>query len=139
MMFAVTIGSCLTQKYFTIDERASRAEFVYFVIFAGSVLASFALMQLGHLESLANTKLFPPLISFFAVVLFIPMVTVFVRRIHDIGLSFWTYVNALIALGVAIAVSGAPVKIAALSVAIALIFVTFYPSSRSHNQYGPPP
>lgn len=80
----------LFHKYFTIKGRATRREFWMFLL--GYYLLMFLLAIIeGLLTQQANLT---NLLSLFFI---IPFITLFVRRLHDIGLSGWWYVLMLLA------------------------------------------
>ena len=80
--FFNAIKICLTQKYAKFSGRASRSEYWYFTLF------SFIVMVLSSgMDALLGLSW---------LVLFIPMLAVSVRRLHDIGKSGWYYLIALI-------------------------------------------
>ena len=80
--FFNAIKICLTQKYAKFSGRASRSEYWYFTLF------SFIVMVLSSGKD--------ALLGLSWLVLFIPMLAVSVRRLHDIGKSGWYYLIALI-------------------------------------------
>ena len=77
-----SVKTCF-QKIFTIDGRASRSEYWWFSLF------------IGIINVLLNPFLsnFPPLISpllnLWEIIIFIPLICVTTRRLHDINVSGW--------------------------------------------------
>jgi len=72
-------------KYIVIEGRARRAEYWYFVLFGligGIVLGALDGILFGGTEM-------TPISSLFSLVLFIPSITVGVRRLHDRDMSGW--------------------------------------------------
>ena len=80
--FISAIKICFTQKYATFRGRASRSEFWYFNLF------SFIAMMFS---AGSNT-----LLGLIFLVLFLPMMAVTVRRLHDVGKTGWYYLIVLI-------------------------------------------
>lgn len=75
MTFVESIKTCIMQKYISVQGRASRSEYWWFVLF--SYVANFIsnfIPFIGIIISLA---------------LLIPSITVAVRRCHDLGKSGW--------------------------------------------------
>lgn len=110
MTFGKAIKSCYKQ-YFTTKGRASRAEFLYFLLF--TVLAKAALGYFAAILGIANPTTIPIALKgansiyylligilLLAVVSFeIPKITVAVRRFHDIERSggwIWLYFSPLL-------------------------------------------
>ena len=80
--FFNAVKICLAQKYAKFNGRASRSEYWYFTLF------SFIVMVLSSGKG--------ALLGLAWLVLFIPMLAVSVRRLHDIGKSGWYYLITLI-------------------------------------------
>ncbi len=82
MNMQTSVKTCF-QKIFTIDGRASRSEYWWFSLF------------IGIINVLLNPFLsnFPPLISpllnLWEIIIFIPLICVTTRRLHDINVSGW--------------------------------------------------
>ncbi len=118
MGFTDAIQVCLS-KYVDVRGRASRSEYWWFALFA--FLAMFAASLVGLMmggEPMAETA-----ISIVFFVLFLPNLTVTVRRLHDIGITGWAVLVGLIpVLGV-----------------IALFILMLVRSHPGSNRYGPGP
>lgn len=107
MTFGKAIKSCYKQ-YFTTKGRASRAEFLYFLLF--TLLVSPALVYFAAIFRLVVTSLTPaPLTPYlpigflflYALLFGIPQITVAARRFHDIersGAWIWLYFSPLLVL-----------------------------------------
>lgn len=104
MTFSESIRTCIG-KYVTFSGRAVRSEFWWFAlfVFAGNML-------LGIVDSLlfgttvttdtgfsASTDT-PILSGIFGLAMLLPMISVAVRRLHDVGRSGWWYWIALVPL-----------------------------------------
>lgn len=79
----------ISKKYFKINSRSSRKEYIYFILFYG--ITSFLLKILYSVTLLEFIKY---IIQIFGIILFIPSVTLTIRRLHD--LNFSGYFNLLI-------------------------------------------
>ena len=90
MSFTEAIQTCL-QKYATFDGRARRSEYWYWTLASG--LANGLIGALFSNEGSLN--LFGILLS---LALFIPSLSVLIRRMHDIGKSGWAILIALVPL-----------------------------------------
>lgn len=127
MYFTEAIKICF-QKYFTFSGRASRAEFwlftmfqvisVYIVMYTIPVLLLVSGMKLHQVEDLALGILFIPLS-----ILSFPLLSVFIRRLHDYNKSgYWWWLNLVPLIG-----------------QIILLNWLMKPSDPNENKYGPVP
>ena len=88
MNFPQSVSTCF-KKYLDFKGRASRSEFWYFMLFY--ILASFlGGFVIGFLVS-PSSEFFYVLAIIIFVGLFIPALSVTVRRFHDFGVSGWMY------------------------------------------------
>ena len=88
MNFPQSVSTCF-KKYLDFKGRASRSEFWYFFLFY--ILACFlGGFVIGFLVS-PSSEFFYVLVIIFFVGLFIPTLSVTVRRFHDFGVSGWMY------------------------------------------------
>ena len=88
MNFPQSVSTCF-QKYLDFKGRASRSEFWYFFLFY--ILASFlGGFVIGFLVR-PSSEFFYVLVIIIFVGLFIPALSVTVRRFHDFGVSGWMY------------------------------------------------
>jgi uncharacterized membrane protein YhaH (DUF805 family) len=83
MNFTDSIKTCLTQKYLDVNGRASRSEFWWFFLFCIILLfiASMIHQVVYYIVALA---------------LFLPSLSVAVRRLHDTDMSGWWFLLNLI-------------------------------------------
>ncbi len=117
-------------KYATFEGRASRSEYWFFDLF--NILLEIGLYVVGLIlgavvgdatGALAGLGIGYVLFCLYALVALIPSISVFVRRMHDIGRSGWWWWIALIPIVGAI---------------VLLVFLVTG-SDRGDNQYGPEP
>lgn len=117
-------------KYATFQGRASRSEYWFFYLF--NILLEIGLLIVGLIlgaivgkgtGALAGMGIAYVLLCIYGLIAIIPSISVFVRRMHDIGRSGWWYWIALVPLVGAI---------------VLLVFL-LTGSNRGDNQYGPEP
>lgn len=117
-------------KYATFEGRASRSEYWFFYLF--NILLEIGLYVVGLIlgaivgdatGALAGMGIGYVLFCLYALVALIPYISVFVRRMHDIGRSGWWFWIGLIPFVGAI---------------VLLVFLVTG-SDRGDNQYGPEP
>jgi uncharacterized membrane protein YhaH (DUF805 family) len=105
LSFKNTIKLCLTEKYWSVQGRASRAEFWGFMLFSLAVMVVLALLTgTWRMKPLLGLWLDPSygfyLLRIVGTVielaLFVPAITVTIRRFHDIGLSGWWYLGIIL-------------------------------------------
>ncbi|MDQ0315834.1 DUF805 domain-containing protein [Amorphus orientalis] len=124
--------ACLTSRYVQVSGRARRKEYWAFFVF--SILAQFLILPVGLVIDgvirnvvsggipVATIALF----GLFYLCMLLPGIAVFVRRLHDIGLSGWFallfYAMSFFYVGV-----------------IAMIVVALIPSQAHDNKWGPMP
>ena len=128
MSFKESVKTCLTKKYFTIKGRATRAEYWWFQLF-------FVLMMVmvfgfaGWISSFALngpnilTKTTGAFALIFFLLIFIPLLCVKIRRLHDVGGS-----GSLIFLALIPYIGFYIVEI-----------ICILPSENDDNGYGPNP
>ena len=106
-------------NYFNFRTRATRSEYWYFILFL--FIVSFALAIVEYVVSGPDAKFL--LSSLFSLATFIPSLSVFVRRLHDIGRSgWWFFLGVIPLIGI-----------------IVLIYWLCQPSTPGPNEYGPAP
>lgn len=125
--FIDSITTCLTEKYFTLSGRASRAEYWWFTLAVWLVIMLLAAVMtpfvaLYKSEGGMIYLLLLLLLIFGMLALVIPSITVCVRRLHDTGRSGWWYlINFLPYIG-----------------SIVLLVLMCLPSDPDENEYGAP-
>jgi len=87
-------------KYATFDGRASKSEFWWAHLF---FLALFLLLRYGTRLFLVSTSACM-LAYFWGVICFLPLVSVAVRRLHDIGRNGWWLLGLFVGLATALVV-----------------------------------
>ena len=91
MTFSESIKTCLTKKYFTIEGRATRAEYWWFRLFFLLVFYGPILLIIPFAEE--PSDIWPMLIfvMLLMALLLCPNFCVTIRRLHDAGLSGWCF------------------------------------------------
>jgi len=93
MSFYEAVKTCLV-KFFTFSGRASRAEYWYFVLFIWGVHCfGYILIYLTETDIIYNSLLI------FGWIMFVPGLTLSVRRLHDVNRSGWWLTVALTGVG----------------------------------------
>lgn len=85
------------QKSFVLKGRARRAEFGWFTLVSFLISTGFSILSVAA-ESLGLSVLEPILStlgSIFSLIVFPASITIFVRRLHDLGKSGWWYMGYL--------------------------------------------
>lgn len=106
MGFSEAVRTCLFEKYVTFSGRASRSEYWYFFLFYILVIVALTMLFLlvgGGLSSFETGEIsglayLPAILGgLFVLGMFLPMISVAVRRFHDRNLSGWWYLAAIVA------------------------------------------
>lgn len=107
MGFSESVRTVLKLKYATFSGRASRSELWWFQLFYWLVLVAFGLIAalvIGVSDRQAGP---PPLViavsvvgGLFALAVFLPQISVQVRRFHDRNISGWWFLGLLILSGI---------------------------------------
>ena len=87
MNFQDSITNCF-YNYGVINGRATRSEYWYWVLFVSLVSVFALIIDVSLLGSSIDDE-FTPLNSIWSLVVFIPGITVTVRRLHDVNRSGW--------------------------------------------------
>lgn len=104
MTFSEAIRTCLREKYITFSGRASRSEFWWFMLFYWLVLVGVSFLVFGVFGALGGPGnggfggpgVFLVLFGIVFLALFLPLLSVTVRRLHDRDMSGWWYLGVLI-------------------------------------------
>lgn len=126
MGFMDAIKTCITEKYVDFSGRASRSEFWWFQLFMFLLQMGLFVLQMVALFSFP--EIFTAIYWVTVVVslgLFLPYLSVSVRRLHDIGKSGWYFLLII------------PLSI--ICIGIILWIVWMISEGELTNQYGPPP
>ena len=129
MTFGDSVKTCFS-KYVTFSGRASRSEFWWWILFTWAVSIGLSIVDSllfgetivydGGFESSTDT---PILSGLFSLAIFLPTISVIVRRLHDRDKSGWWYWLALVPL-----------------VGIIILIVWWATEgTRGANSYGPDP
>ena len=142
--------NCITQKYLKFQGRTSRKELWLFLIcsmllmfilegifFILSILASsgYILKDTSFLLKLSINSLF---VIFFT----IPMITVIVRRLHDVNFSGWWYLYLSIPITIGSGITRYNIdKLFYVSIALLILFIFLMckKGTPTTNKYGEPP
>jgi len=119
MTFKNAIRTCLREKYFTLDGRASRSEYWFFWLFYFIATIAFGILD----QNLFPAAALGPLSVFFALGTFIPLFTAGIRRLHDRDLSGWWMLIVLVP------VIGS----------LCLLVIYVLPGTDGPNRFGPNP
>ncbi len=135
MGFKEAVRTCLRDKYFTISGRAPRSEYWYFFLF--TIIAWAVLFAIGYAlgaESLifgGDSAIFGIIIfAIIAIAIYIPTVTVLVRRFHDCNLSGWWVLGVMI---------GTNIPYIGILIGLASLVVTLRSGTVGENRFGPDP
>ncbi|NEJ72754.1 DUF805 domain-containing protein [Rhizobium phaseoli] len=136
MGFTEAVRTVLKQKYATFSGRASRSEYWWFMLFY-----FLALVALGFLAGVlafatsgggaASPVSYAVVICGLAILaVFLPLISLTVRRFHDRNISGWWYL-ALFVLGF--------VPYVGIVVGLAILVISVLPGTEGPNKFGPDP
>ncbi|PDT12394.1 DUF805 domain-containing protein [Rhizobium sp. M1] len=136
MGFTEAVRTVLKQKYATFSGRASRSEYWWFMLFY--VLALFPLAILAFVLAFVTMSTGAPspvhytvvIWMLFALAMFLPVISLQVRRFHDRNISGWWYL-ALFALGF--------IPYAVFVTFPVTIVISVLPGTEGPNKFGPDP
>lgn len=138
MGFKEAVRTCIVDKYVTFSGRASRSEYWYFMLFyfllaivfvvLGVLLGGMSSVETGEMS--VGVMLVLGLGALVYLGLFLPMISVVVRRFHDRNLSGWWYLASLVA--------GAVPYVGILA-SIAVFVLTVLRGTDGDNKFGPDP
>ena len=123
MSFSEAVQICLTKKYKTMSGRATRAEFWWFQLFI--LLTDTAIMLLALPFGKEGENVFFIICMIFNLCTFIPYLCVFVRRLHDRGISGSVFWWALL--------------ISIWGIFLICWIINMFPSKPGANEFGPNP
>ncbi|MBB5337423.1 uncharacterized membrane protein YhaH (DUF805 family) [Pectinatus brassicae] len=94
MTFPEALRTCIKEKYATFNGRASRSEFWFFELFIWILTL---INGKAFIYSVDNffMEIISGIISIALLALFVPIVAVAIRRLHDIGKSGWYLLSAM--------------------------------------------
>lgn len=101
MSFSESIKTCMIKKYATMSGRASRSEFWWFQLFVWLSYFCIFAISAALISAFGSDSQIVGLVVFilFGVITLIPYISVFVRRLHDRGLSgaifWWSFVISI--------------------------------------------
>lgn len=128
------IIDCFTKKYFQFKKRASRKEYLSFVVF--SIICDL-LIKLLFFFSYTGFTVISSLYLFF---IFIPSLTVTVRRLHDFNLKgYWSLIIIPISCCLTIEKYKNISLIAGLILILFTLSLIFIKGTPNTNKYGEPP
>ena len=126
MGFVDAIKTCIAEKYVDFSGRASRSEYWWFMLLMLLLQMGFFVIQMAVISVAPDLLMAVSGLSLVVSLgLFLPNLSVTVRRLHDIGKSGW-YILLIIALSF-------------ICVGIILWLVWMLSDGELVNQYGPPP
>lgn len=142
MGFLDAVKLCLGQKYFVFSGRAARSEFWWFTLFWYIIpflffalllmLGSFASIASGNVDGVFAGGVGIVLIIFglFMLALIPPLISVTVRRFHDVDLSGWWLLGCFL---------GGFIPIVGFFLTLAPYIVGLIKGTTGDNKYGPDP
>lgn len=134
---------CFSKKYFQFKGRASRKEYLSFLIFN-----SLLLFLMGVLINISSSNIFIiTLAGVYKLISIFPSISVTVRRVHDLNLSAWWCIILIVLFSMLIPFIKISANIIALcaliilgiSIVILSLFVIFKKGTDGVNDYGQPP
>ena len=134
---------CFSKKYFQFKGRASRKEYLSFLIFN-----SLLLFLMGVLINISSSNIFIiTLAGVYKLISIFPSISVTVRRVHDLNLSAWWCTILIVLFSMLIPFIKISANIIALcaliilgiSIVILSLFVIFKKGTDGVNDYGQPP
>lgn len=118
------IGATITAflRWRNYSDRASRSEYWYYALFCGLVNILLMFIMFLLLSSSLHTLFYICYLVFLGF-LYVPGLSLSVRRLHDINLSGWMLIFAFVPV-----IGG-----------FALLIAFLYPGTKGANKYGPDP
>jgi len=143
MGFKEAVRTCLREKYFTFQGRASRSEFWYYYLFVILVVIAIMLLMMllvsfnpaaigagRNIELSTLQYIMLAAAGILVIYLYIPLITAQVRRFHDRNLSGW-WLLAAIAAGF--------IPIVGFAASIAALVITILKGTDGDNKFGQDP
>lgn len=140
MSFSDAVRTCLREKYVTFSGRAQRSEYWWFQLFYFLLMIVLValLAVTGGFNFIENPNATPGgaailiYIVFFIVILgmFLPAISVTVRRFHDYNLSGWWYLGGIVA---------GMIPFVGFLASIAIFVITLLKGTDGPNNFGPDP
>lgn len=141
MTFSDSIRTCLRDKYVTFSGRAQRSEYWWFQLFylllALVITVLFFVVGGGNAFANPNNPSLgagPTIILIIggiaALGMFLPLISVTVRRFHDYNLSGWWYLGGLLA---------GMIPLIGFLASIAVLVITILKGTDGPNNFGPDP
>ncbi|MGR9139973.1 DUF805 domain-containing protein [Rhizobium leguminosarum] len=137
MGFTEAVRTVLKQKYATFSGRASRSEYWWFALFTYLIGFAFLILALaagassdqqGGVSSLVVAIMVVG--GLFVLAIFLPLLSLQVRRFHDRNISGWWYL-ALIVLGMVPYIGGIT--------GLAITIISVFRGTVGPNRFGPDP
>ncbi|VFN07840.1 MAG: Uncharacterized membrane protein YhaH, DUF805 family [Candidatus Kentron sp. G] len=116
------------KKYAVFSGRARRKEFWFFFLFNTIIFSILLFIDISMMDEagfeygISEPQTFMRLSGIYALAVFLPILAVWVRRLHDIGRSGWWVLLVLIPLG-----------------KFVLYIMAMFDSQPGENEYGPNP
>ena len=140
MTFSQSVRTCLRDKYITFSGRASRSEFWWFNLFYWLVLivlGGIILALISATGSFANGSGFSGgaiflfvILAIVFVALFLPVLSVTIRRMHDRDISGWWYLLVLF---------GGNIPYIGVVISIGFLVLMALRGTDGPNRFGPDP
>jgi uncharacterized membrane protein YhaH (DUF805 family) len=137
MGFTESVRTVLTKKYVTFSGRASRSEYWWFQLLYAVVLTVLAALffivveaEAGPDESGSTSVILLAILALFFLATFLPQAALHVRRFHDLDISGWLYLAAIIL---------SLVPYIGRAVGIGILVVSSRKGTAGPNKYGPDP
>ena len=127
---------CFTKKYFQFKGRASRKEYLSFLIFDNLLL-----FFMGILNMIMSSNIVVIVTTIYALVSIFPSISVTIRRMHDINLSgWWCFILTIIGIVFASFLTQSIMTNIVLCIVIIMaIFIICKKGMPEANKYGEPP
>lgn len=140
MTFGQSIKTCLREKYITFSGRASRSEYWWFQLFFFLILFVLGLVVGGFLGFISPSSVltsngfggFGIVFGIAMLALYIPSISVLVRRFHDRGVSGWWVLAVMIGTNI-------PYYYIGVVIAFGTLVFLVLKGTEGPNRFGPDP